>query len=85
MAAEVIKLKLENALANMILGERLLGKGDVARGVAELEMARKQAPESARTRWDLLRAYSSAGRGANANHEKEDIEKLNRLEFRHEL
>jgi len=33
----------------------------------------------------LLRAYSSAGRGANANHEKEDIEKLNRLEFRHEL
>jgi hypothetical protein len=38
----------------MILGKRLLGKGDVARGVAELETARKQAPESARTHWDLL-------------------------------
>ncbi|MFI5095607.1 MAG: hypothetical protein ACHQIK_19415 [Candidatus Acidiferrales bacterium] len=55
---EAVKLEPNNALAGMILGKRLLSKGDVAGGVAELETVRKEAPESARTHWDLLCAYS---------------------------
>lgn len=82
MAEEAVKLEPNNAPVHVKLGKRLLGKGDVARGVAELETTRKQAPEWARTPWDLPRAYSSAGRSADANHEKEGLEKLDRLKFR---
>jgi hypothetical protein len=61
-------------VAHVIFGKRLLGKRDAAGRVAELETVRKQTPESARTHWDLLRAYSSAGASADANHEKEELE-----------
>lgn len=80
LAEEAVKLEPSSAQAHMILGETLVGKGDAARGVAELETARKQAPDSVRTHWDLLRAYSSAGRSEDARREKEEIEKLSRPE-----
>ena len=84
LAEEAIKLEPNNAQAHMILGEILMGKGDAARGVAELETARKQSPDSLRTHWDLLQAYSSAGRREDAKREKEEIEKLNRPESQQE-
>lgn len=84
LAEEAAKLEPNSAQAHMILGETLVGKGDVARGVVELETARKQAPDSVRTHWDLLRAYSSAGRSEDAKREKEEIEKLSRPESQQE-
>jgi predicted Zn-dependent protease len=80
LAEAAAKLEPSSAQAHMILGETLVGKGDAARGVAELETARKQAPDSVRTHWDLLRAYSSAGRSEDAKREKQEIEKLSRPE-----
>lgn len=84
LAEEAVKLEPNNALAHVIFGKRLLGKRDTTGRVAELETVRKQAPESARTHWDLLRGYSSAGASAGANYEKEELEKLSSLEFRQE-
>jgi tetratricopeptide (TPR) repeat protein len=79
-AEEAIKLEANNAQAHMILGEALIGKGDTAKGIAELETARKDSPDSVRTHWDLLRAYTSVGRSVDAKREKEEIERLNRLD-----
>jgi hypothetical protein len=62
----------------LILGEVLIAKGDVTAGIRELEQARDQAPQTVRAHWDLLRAYTAAGRSDDAKREKEEIEKLNR-------
>lgn len=78
LAEEATKLEPDNAQAHLVLGELLIGKGDTAKGLVELETARKESPDSVRTHWDLLRAYTSAGRKEDANREKEEIEKLNR-------
>jgi tetratricopeptide (TPR) repeat protein len=75
---EAVKFEPENALAHMIAGEVLIGKGDLAGGIRELESARSKSPETVRIHWDLLKAYTSAGRGDDAKREKEQIENLNR-------
>jgi predicted Zn-dependent protease len=74
---EAVKFEPENAHAHMILGEVLVAKGDLSGGILELESARSQAPETVRIHWDLLKAYTSAGRSDDAKHEKEEIENLN--------
>lgn len=76
LAEEVIKLEPKHGLAHMVLGEALVAKGDLAAGIRELETAREYAPETIRIRWDLLRAYTSAGRGDDARREKDEIERL---------
>jgi len=78
LAEEATNLEPANAQAHLVFGELLVGKGDAAKGLLELETARKESPDSVRTHWDLLRAYASAGRKEDANREKEEIEKLNR-------
>jgi tetratricopeptide (TPR) repeat protein len=75
---EAAKFEPENPHAHMILGEVLIAKGDLTGGIQELESARSQAPESVRIHWDLLKAYTSAGRDDDAKREKEEIENLNR-------
>lgn len=77
LAEEAVKLEPKDGPAHMMLGEVLLAKGDLAGGIRELEASEKQAPETVRTRWDLLRAYTTAGRKDDAQREKEEIEKLN--------
>lgn len=77
LAEEAVKLEPKDGPAHMMLGEVLLAKGDLAGGILELEASEKQAPETVRTRWDLLRAYTTAGRKDDAQREKEEIEKLN--------
>jgi len=78
LADEVIKLEPANASGLLILGETLVAKGDLDRGIAALETSRKLRPATVRTHWDLLRAYTSAGRAEDAKQEKEEIEKLRR-------
>ena len=76
LAQEAAKLEPTHGGAHMVLGEALVAKGDVAGGIRELEMAQKQLPQTVRIRWDLLRAYSAAGRSDDAKREREEIEKL---------
>jgi tetratricopeptide (TPR) repeat protein len=73
---DVIKLDPKNASAHMLLGELLAASGDTAGAIRTLELARDQAPQRARIRWALLRAYTAAGRREEANREKAVIEKL---------
>lgn len=76
LAQEAVKLDPKRASAHMMLGEVLVAKNDSAAGIQELETARQQDPETVRIHWDLLRAYTSVGRGEDAKREKEEIEKL---------
>jgi tetratricopeptide (TPR) repeat protein len=76
LAQEATKLDPKRGSAHMMLGEVLVAKGDLAAGIHELETARDQAPQTVRIRWDLLRAYTAAGRGDDAKREREEIERL---------
>jgi tetratricopeptide (TPR) repeat protein len=76
LAQEAVKLDPARGPAHMMLGEAQMAKGDIAAGIKELETARDQAPQTVRVRWDLLRAYTTAGRSDDAKREKEEIEKL---------
>jgi predicted Zn-dependent protease len=77
LAQQAVALEPSSSSARLILGEALLATGDSAEGIAELEKARDQTPDRVRTHWDLLRAYTAAGRPEDAKREKEAIEKLN--------
>jgi tetratricopeptide (TPR) repeat protein len=76
LAQEAVKLDPKRASAHMMLGEVLIAKEDSTGGIRELETAREQAPQTVRIHWDLLRAYTAAGRSEEARREKEEIEKL---------
>ncbi len=76
LAEEVVQVDPHNASGFLVLGETLLAKGDLDRGIDALETSRKLKPDTVRTRWDLLRAYTSAHRVDDAKREKEQIEKL---------
>jgi predicted Zn-dependent protease len=82
LAEEAVHLEPEDPLAHMILGEVLVAKGDLVRGINELEMAQNKSPERVRIHWDLLRAYTSTGRTADAKREKDEIERLGSAEAR---
>ena len=77
---ETEKLEPKNAAAHMMRGEALVAMGEVEKGITELELAEKIAPETVRVHWDLLRAYASVGRSADAKREKETIEEITRPE-----
>jgi len=78
LAQEVVGVEPDNASGFLVLGETLVAKGDLNRGIEALETSRKLRPATVRTHWDLLRAYTSAGRVEDAKREKEEIEKLRR-------
>ena len=80
LAREAMKLEPKRVSAHLYAGEALVGKGDLGDGIKELEIARDGEPDATRTRWDLLRAYLSAGRQEDANREKQEIGKLLRLD-----
>jgi hypothetical protein len=67
----------------MVLGEGLIAKGDSVGGIQELEIARKASPDMVRIHWDLVRAYTAAGRVADADREKSEIERLSKEDQAH--
>jgi tetratricopeptide (TPR) repeat protein len=77
LAQQALELDPKDSPAHMVLGETLVGKGDLTAGIHELETARDLAPDLTRIRWDLVRAYTAAGRSEDAKREKQEIEKLN--------
>jgi tetratricopeptide (TPR) repeat protein len=78
LAEEVVKLEPDYPSGYLVLGEALVAKGDLTKGIRALETSRKLKPDTVRTHWDLLRAYTSAGRTEEAKGEKEEIERLRR-------
>lgn len=77
-AEEAAKLDPKRASAHMLLGEALVAKGELAAGTKELETARDSDGLNTRIHWDLVRAFTTAGRTEDANREKQEIEKLSR-------
>jgi len=78
LAQQAVRLEPEYPSAHLILGEVEVGKGDSAAGIKELQVARAKQPATPRVHWDLLRAYTTAGKTEEAKQEKEAIEKLSR-------
>lgn len=65
--------------AHRALGEALLGTGEVEQGIAQLEIAINQAPDSPGTHFALAKAYQRAGRAEDAAKEREEFVRLDRL------
>lgn len=65
--------------AHRALGEALVGTGDVEQGIAQLEIATNQAPDSPGTHFALAKAYQRAGRAEDAAKEREEFVRLDRL------
>jgi len=61
------------------LGEALVGTGDVEGGIAQLEIAIRQAPDSPGTHFALAKAYQRAGRANDAEKERAEFVRLDRL------
>ncbi len=80
LARQAIKLDPKHASAHMLAGEALMASGNPGDGLQELETARNCDPSVSRIHWDLLRAYAAAGRRADAEREKQEIEKLHHAE-----
>jgi tetratricopeptide (TPR) repeat protein len=80
LAQQAIKLDPKRASAHMLAGEALIGRGDTAEGLKELEAARAEDPAMTRIHWDLLRAYATAGRKHDAELEQQEMEKLYRAQ-----
>lgn len=75
-ADQALRIEPGEASTHMVCGEVLAAEHDVPGAIRELEKAEQLAPQVVRTRFDLLRAYASAGRTEDANREKEAIERL---------
>jgi tetratricopeptide (TPR) repeat protein len=78
LTEEAVKLAPNEASPHMMYGEALAANRELARAIQELETARERAPDVGRIHADLLRAYSAAGRTADANREKDALERLRR-------
>ncbi|MGB7846909.1 MAG: tetratricopeptide repeat protein [Candidatus Acidiferrum sp.] len=72
----VLKLEPNNASGHLLLGEELTKTGDNDGAIRELQTARELAPQRAKVLWALLRAYRAAGRHADADGIRAEIEKL---------
>ena len=70
--------------AHLVLGQALVGSGDLAAGIRELEAARDAAPKDSRVRWALARAYFAAGRKADGDREAAEMERLKSAERKSE-
>jgi predicted Zn-dependent protease len=78
---EVIAMEPTNSTAHLLRGQELTSAGDNAGAIRELELARQLAPERKKVLWALFRAYMAAGRQADADQIKSQIEKLKEAEF----
>ncbi len=76
LAQQAIQLDPKRASAHAYAGEALIGKGNRADGMKELETARAADPSIVRVHWDLLRVYTAMGRKEDAEREKLAIQEL---------
>jgi tetratricopeptide (TPR) repeat protein len=75
-AREAAALEPESFVVHNALGRLLVASGDLDGGIAELEKAKKLAPESPDTRIELASAYAKAGRSQDAARERAEFLRL---------
>lgn len=80
LARRAVRLDPKRASAHAFAGEALIGKGNAADGIKELETAEMHDPSVSRVHWDLLRAYAAAGRKQDAEREEQETQKLLRTD-----
>ncbi len=75
-ARESVALEPESFVAHNALGRLLVVAGDLVGGIAELEKAKKLAPDSPDTRIELASAYAKVGRNQDAARERAEFLRL---------
>jgi tetratricopeptide (TPR) repeat protein len=65
--------------AHGVLGRLLANSGEVEKGVKELEIARREAPDSPQVHFSLAAAYVLAGRKEDAARERAEFVRLKQL------
>lgn len=78
-AKQAVAAAPKDFAARKALGQALLDTGDVPGAIAELELGVKLAPESPGLRFTLARAYQRGGRLEDANREREEFTRLDRI------
>lgn len=78
-AKQAVAAAPKDFAARKALGQALLDTGDVPGAIAELEHGVKLAPESPGLHFTLARAYQRAGRLEDANRERDEFTRLDRL------
>lgn len=68
-----------NFVAHKALGQVLLELGDVEGAIRELEAGVEIAPDSPALRFQLAKAYQKAGRGPDAERERAEFMRLDRI------
>jgi tetratricopeptide (TPR) repeat protein len=78
-AKQAVAAAPKDFAARKALGQALLDTGDGPGAIAELELGVKLAPESPGLRFTLARAYQRGGRLEDANREREEFTRLDRI------
>jgi len=78
-AKQAVEAVPDDFAARKVLGQALLDTGDVDGSIAQLQIGLKLAPESPGLHFTLARAYQKAGRLDEANKEREEFTRLDRL------
>ncbi len=79
LGEKAVLLAPQSFAAHYLLGRALLETGDVPGSIRELETARRLGPLSPEVRYNLARAYSKAKRKVEAERERAEFARLNRL------
>ena len=79
-ATEAVRLAPANFVARRVLGQIKLQAGDAVGAIADLEAAAKLEPSSPSVRFHLARAYQRAGRTADAERERKEFRRLEKVQ-----
>ena len=79
-ATEAVQLAPANFVARRVLGQIKLQAGDAVGAIADLEAAAKLEPSSPSVRFHLARAYQRAGRTADAERERTEFRRLEKVQ-----
>ncbi|MBK5298232.1 MAG: tetratricopeptide repeat protein [Vicinamibacteria bacterium] len=79
-ATEAARLDPGNFMCRRVLGQVKLQAGEVAGAIADLEAAATLEPSSPSVRFHLARAYRRAGRTADAERERTEFLRLEKLQ-----
>src|SRR5262249_51793825 len=78
-AKQAVEAAPDDFAAHKVLGQALLETGDADTAIAELQKGITLAPESPSLHFQLARAYQKVGRLEDANKEREEFTRLDRL------
>jgi predicted Zn-dependent protease len=78
-AENAVKLEPNLFAGHNALGRILLELGPIERAIKELEISVRQAPDSPETHFALARAYTKAGRKAEAEKARNEFTRLDKL------